>query len=262
MVIDVTTVEIGQVHQPQHFAQVADQLLAAPAGRGDMSLADVKVALDPMSQDGCQHVAQQFLGTRFGEEEIDHVPHFAGVVKILAHELLDAICEHDLEIVDWALQFDPDIIHFGDDWGQQRGLIMGPRIWQEFLKPCLARLYARVRKAGKLVSIHSCGDVDELFDQLIELGLNLFNPFQPEVMDVYALKKQYHGRLAFHGGMSIQRVLPFGTPKDVEEEVKRRVGDFAPGGGFVFTQVHNIQPDVPPENIMAMYDALDKYGKY
>lgn len=173
-----------------------------------------------------------------------------------AHELLDAIVEHDMEVLQWGGQFKPDIIHFGDDWGQQQGLIMGPRIWREFLKPRLARLYARAHELGAVVSIHCCGDVDELFDDLVEIGVNLFNPFQPEVMDIVALKKQYHGRLAFHGGMSIQRVLPFGTPEDVRKETRRLIREIGRGGGYVFAPAHQIPADVPVKNILAMVEVL------
>ena len=82
-------------------------------------------------------------------------------------------------------------------------------------------MYGVVREAGKFVMIHSCGDVDELFDDLVAAGLNCFNPFQPEVMDVYALLPRYRGRLAFHGGLSTQKTLPFGTPDDVRAETRR-----------------------------------------
>jgi uroporphyrinogen decarboxylase len=172
------------------------------------------------------------------------------------HELLDAICEHNLQLIQWGLQLNPDIVHFGDDWGQQHGLIMGPRHWREFIKPRIKRMYTAVREAGKVVSIHSCGDVDELFDDLVELGLNLFNPFQPEVMDVYALKRKYHGRLAFHGGLSTQRVLPFGTPEEVRAEAHRLIREIGRGGGYIFAPAHAVPGDVPRENILAFMEVL------
>ncbi|MDZ4199896.1 MAG: uroporphyrinogen decarboxylase family protein, partial [Kiritimatiellia bacterium] len=104
-------------------------------------------------------------------------------------DLLRAISDHNIARVRKALTFDIDAVYFGDDWGQQIGLQMGPELWRQFIYPELARMYRVVKGAGKYVSIHSCGDVDELFDDLIGIGLNCFNPFQPEVMDVEALVK-------------------------------------------------------------------------
>jgi len=175
---------------------------------------------------------------------------------LFAHELLDAICEHNLAIVDWALGFDLDMVHFGDDWGQQRGLLMGPRLWREFIKPRLSRMYGRVKQGRKLVSIHSCGDVKELFPELIDLGLDLFNPFQPEVMDVYEQKRTYYGRLAFHGGMSTQRTLPFATPAQVRAETRRLLDELGRGGGYIFAPAHAVPGDVPIENLLAFIEVV------
>jgi len=178
------------------------------------------------------------------------------------HELLDAICEHDLRVLDWALQFNPDILHFGDDWGQQHGLIMGPRLWRQFIKPRAARLYARGHEAGKIVSIHTCGDVSEILDDLVEIGVNLFNPFQPEVMDTAAVARKYRGRLAFHGGLSIQRVLPFGTPDEVRAETRRLIDEFGREGGYVFAPAHAVPADVPLRNILAFLEVLYEQPGY
>jgi len=169
--------------------------------------------------------------------------------------LLDRIVEHNLVQISRALSFDVDCVHFGDDYGAQRGLIMGIEHWRYYIKPRLARMFAPVRAAGKYVSMHSCGSVAELFDELIEIGLNMFNPFQPEAMDVFALKKRYHGRLAFHGGMSIQQVLPFGSVDDVRAGVQELI-DAGASGGYIFAPSHAVPPDVPPENLVAMMDTL------
>ena len=176
-------------------------------------------------------------------------------------EFLDAIVEHNLRQVRRALEFDIDAVYFGDDYGMQTGLIMGIRHWRRFFRPRLARMFAPVRRAGKFVVLHSCGCVAEIFDDLVEIGLNLFNPFQPEVMNVFDLIERYRGRLAFHGGMSVQKVLPFGTPDDVRRETRRLI-DAGARGGLVFSPSHAVPRDVPPENLVAMVEVLKSQPGY
>jgi uroporphyrinogen decarboxylase len=171
------------------------------------------------------------------------------------HELFGAIGDYNIRQARKAMAYDIDAVHFGDDWGQQSGLIMGPKIWREFIKPVLARMYGAVCEGGKFVTIHSCGDVDELFDDLVDLGLNCFNPFQPEVMDVEALMQQYRGRLAFHGGLSTQRTLPYGTVEDVRAETRRLI-ELGSEGGYIFSPAHSVEGDVPVENMVAFIEEI------
>lgn len=122
-------------------------------------------------------------------------------------------------------------------------------------------MYSAVREAGKYVFIHSCGDVDELFDDLIAIGVNCFNPFQPEVMDVVALLKRYHGRLAFHGGLSTQKTLPYGSVADVRKEA-RMLLDLGHAGGYIFAPAHAVEGDVPLENMLAFIELVKAQPGY
>ncbi|MCH7556905.1 MAG: uroporphyrinogen-III decarboxylase-like protein [Planctomycetes bacterium] len=176
-------------------------------------------------------------------------------------ELLQQIADYNIAQITEALKYDIDAVYFGDDWGQQRGLQMGPRLWAEFIRPELKRMYSVVREAGKYVTIHSCGKVDKLFDDLIELGLNCFNPFQPEVMDVFDLMKRYKGRLAFHGGLSTQQTLPYGSAEDVKRATAKllKAGN---NGGYIFAPAHAVEGDVPLENMLAFIDVLHAQSGY
>jgi len=173
-------------------------------------------------------------------------------------ELLDMICDYNVALVEHAVEHDIDVVHFGDDWGSQRGLMMGPALWERFLRPRLARQYGAAKSAGKFVSIHSCGHVQEVFDQLIEIGVDCFNPFQPEVMDVYEMKRRYGDRLAFWGGVSTQQLLPYGTPDEVRTEVRRLLREVGEGGGYICAPAHSIPGDARPENIMALIETVNE----
>ena len=168
-------------------------------------------------------------------------------------ELLAAIVDYNLAQVRRALEYDIDAVYFGDDWGQQHGLIMGKPSWDRVIRPQLRRMYRFVRDAGKFQMIHSCGDVDELFDDLAGMGVNCFNPFQPEVMDTAQLLAKYRGRLAFHGGLSTQRVLPFWTEAAVRGECRRLLA-LGREGGYIFAPAHAVEGDVPLANILAVIE--------
>ncbi len=173
-----------------------------------------------------------------------------------ANGLLDRILDYNLQVIDHACAHPIDAMMFGDDWGQQTGLIMGPELWREYIKPRIRQMYARVKAHGKFVVIHSCGKVDAIFPDLVECRLDVFNPFQPEVVDVFDIKQRFGDRLTFFGGISTQRLLPFGTLAQVRDEVKYLLDVIGKDGGYIAAPAHAIPGDAKPENIAAMLDVL------
>lgn len=170
------------------------------------------------------------------------------------HTLLDQIMERNMKIVDIAMEYDIDCFHFGDDWGQQRGLIMGPICWRTFLKPRLKKLYDRIHEGGKFVSQHSCGDLRDVMEDLHEIGLNMYQTFQPEIYG-YDYASKLHGKIAIWGGISTQKDLPYRTPEEIRQVTRNLLKAF-PRGGLIAAPTHAVPGDVPPENIDAMLEVL------
>jgi uroporphyrinogen decarboxylase len=172
------------------------------------------------------------------------------------HRLLDQILQYELGIVEHACSLDIDVMRFGDDWGHQQGLIMGIELWREYVKPRIEHLYRAVKSRGKYVMIHCCGKVAELFPELIACGLDIFNPFQPEVMDIFEMKKCHGDDLTFYGGISLQRTLPHGTVDQVKDEVRRCIDELGENGGYIAAPAHDLPADAKPENVAAMIEML------
>jgi uroporphyrinogen decarboxylase len=183
-----------------------------------------------------------------------------------AHRFLDALMEihmRRLETFLGAVGGSIDIILFGDDLGAQNSPQISPRMYREFFKPRHAMMWARARQLASVkVMLHSCGAIRPLLPDLIDAGLDAINPVQISCrgMEAEGLKRDFGRDLAFWGGgCDTQNILPRGTPAQVREHVLHQCEVLAPGGGFVFQQVHNIMANVPAENILAMYDAVHEY---
>jgi uroporphyrinogen decarboxylase len=173
-----------------------------------------------------------------------------------AEDLLDAICEYNLALIKNLTAYPIDGIYFGDDWGSQRGLLMSPDMWRSCVRPRLKRMYDLAHTQGYDVFIHSCGDISAVLNDLVGIGLNVFNPFQPEVMDVRSVMAEYTGRLAFYGSLSIQKTLPFGSREEVAEEVENRLSLARRYGGLIVSPSHDMPPDIGLDNIRVMSDTL------
>jgi len=171
-------------------------------------------------------------------------------------ELLEAVVDYNLRIIDIALEYDIDGFHFGDDWGQQRGLIMGPCYWRRYIKPHLAKMYERVKSKGKIVSQHSCGDIEEIFPDLIEIGLDIYQTFQPEIYDIKKIKREFGNHLTFWGGISTQKLLPFASPEEVKKTVRETISIMGENGGYIAAPTHDLPGDIPVENVLALIEAF------
>lgn len=172
------------------------------------------------------------------------------------HQLFEAITQWNLALLDIALEYEFDAFHFGDDWGQQRGLIMGPDFWRKYIAPCLAQMYQKVKDKGRFVSQHSCGDIEQVFPDLIDMGLDIYQTFQPEIYDIAHVKREFGAHLTFWGGISTQGILPHGTPQQVYRECLDTIAVMNQDGGYIAAPTHAVPGDVPPENILAMLDAF------
>jgi len=160
-----------------------------------------------------------------------------------------------------------DVVAEADDYGTQQSMLISPDMYRRLLKPLQAELFSVIRRhlSDGFIFFHSCGNVRELIPDFIEIGVDALNPVHVRAagMEPTALKRDFGSDICFWGGgVDTQGVLPNGTPEDVREDVKRNIAALAPGGGYVFNTVHNIQSDVPPENIMAMWEALHEFGQY
>lgn len=187
------------------------------------------------------------------------------VVEALISCLLEAYLER-IKRLSPALKGVVDVLLFNDDLGTQQGPLISPASYRKLIKPCQRRLFKAAKAAFDApLLFHSCGAIREFIPDLIECGVDALNPVQigANGMEPGKLKKDFGGSITFWGGgIDTQYVLNRCSAAEVKDSVRKNIELLAPGGGFVFCQVHNIQPDVPLKNIYAMFEALDEYGVY
>ena len=152
----------------------------------------------------------------------------------------------------------------GDDFGTQNGPIVSVPMWRRFFKRRFRDFIDLAHRFGIKVMHHTCGSVQALIPEFIDCGLDILQSLQPRAagMDLGELKREFGKDIALHGSIDIQQTLPRGTPEDVRREVKARMDAGKPGGGFIICTAHNIQPDTPVENVIALFDAYREFGGY
>lgn len=177
--------------------------------------------------------------------------------KDYANGLMDKVMEFPLVAGKKLIDLGVDMLWLGDDVGMQRGMMMSPDIWREYLKPRMAFLIAEFKKRNPEIKVayHSCGDVQKIIPELIEIGLDVLNPIQPLAMNPAVIKESYGDRLCFWGSMDVQWTLPNGTKEDIWNEVKIRMQTIGKNGGLILSPAHTIQCDTSIENVFAFYEA-------
>jgi uroporphyrinogen decarboxylase len=249
---------------PGEIGMVRDPILREPSLRGYEFPAARDPGLESMGEQIGRH-PDRYLIWGIGFSLYERAWTLRGIEPFLldmiehpgfADELLDRICEFNLALIEQACRFPFDLVRFGDDWGSQRGLIMGAKLWRRFIKPRFACMVQRAASYGKATFLHSDGDVSEIIPDLIEVGLTVLNPVQPDVMDIYQLKRQYGRDIAFHGGVSVQHLLPDSTPEELRAELRRLLREVGAGGGFIIAPTHSLGRDIPLENLLVLVEEL------
>lgn len=176
---------------------------------------------------------------------------------LYAGELLDRIADIQLALIQRFLSLGVDGFYFGDDYGGQVNMLLSPQMWRKLIKPRLARLFEPIRAAGLPILMHSDGHIEPILPDLVEIGLTMYNPVQPEVTDFTWLRQTFGNQLAYYGGVSTQSTMPFGTPADVRTAVLHAAAQLAPDRtGLLIAPSHRMMSDVPMHNVAALLDAF------
>ncbi|MCK5129438.1 MAG: hypothetical protein KAQ68_06285 [Clostridiales bacterium] len=169
--------------------------------------------------------------------------------------LRDKVVDFNISRINQQLAVGADGMFFSDDWGSQRGLMMNPDDWRKYYKPSYEKMFRPIRDAGKQVWFHSCGDVKDIIGDLIDVGVNVLNPVQPQAMDVDYLAKEFEGKVCFYGGVDVQGTMIHSSPQDVKDEAMHLVDIFgSKSGGYMLSTSHSIMPETPLDNVIALYE--------
>jgi len=181
----------------------------------------------------------------------------------LVESLFDQIARRTGYLATRYAQAGVDIIQLGDDIGSQQGMLISPQHWRTYLKPRMAKIITDVKLANPelFVFYHSDGSIEPIIPDLIDIGVDILNPLQPECMDIAKLKRTYGGHLSFWGGIGVQTTMPFGTPGEVRAAVRQLVKDAGKGGGLLIAPAHLLEYDVPWRNVEAFVEAVVDYGQ-
>lgn len=246
-----------------------------PDGRQEGRFVGLKEETQRMRDTGCAVVMSLYGLGIFGTARLLCGMESTLIDMALKPDLIGAVFhkvkEYQMQMWEKVLEIageNIDICLNIDDLGMQEGPLISPQMYRDLIKPCHEEMFNFIRKNAQTdvkIALHSCGSVRKLIPDFIEIGVDALNPIQVSTagMDSKELKKEFGKDISFWGGgVDTQYVLPIGSVSEVKDEVKRRIDDLAPGGGFLFTPVHTIQPDVPPENLRAMWEAFQEHCEY
>jgi uroporphyrinogen decarboxylase len=178
------------------------------------------------------------------------------------NKLLDKLMKYKIEMGKRFIDIEVDIIRLGDDVGSQKGMLIPPHIWRKYFKPRMKIIIDALKSYSRnsiYIFYHSDGYIEPIIPDLIEIGVQILNPVQPECMNPAEIKRKYGDKLILHGTISVQRTIPFGTVEDVRKEVISRIKECGRNGGLVIAPAHTPQPDMPIENILAVYETTQRF---
>lgn len=230
-----------------------------PLARGTGNYDTFYSELDTFRESNDRYILAMVYGSHF--EKANSARGFENFLMDIggSYDFAKGLCQ---TIIDRNIAMLENILHceaidgvlLGSDWGSQQGLLMSPDTWDGLIRPGEQREYDLIHAYGKDVWVHSCGNIEAVIPRLVEMGVDVLNPLQPECMDVDAIKRDYGDRLAFWGGISTQKLLPFGSPEEVREECRAFRERFCRGGGYIFAPAQDLQADVPFENVEALLE--------